>query len=347
MTNETLEKFYPGAIKDKPDSRDWQWGREVGDASVPFDWNKGFDIEAELKAVLSDPNFRIKAKDQNGSGSCGGQAWSYYAAVLSAYFRKQYEEKSAKFIYSQTFVPGSGSAGRDNCEIGIKQGWASEALVPSYDNGNPPSEAFMERPQDITQAARDEARGDMALGYANVAVNIDLIAQAASACHGLVIGLDGTNNGTWRTAFPLPPKTGEQPWSHWLYVGKAKLINGVKYIAFINSWNETTGELGWQWISESYVSNVIAIYGPSIWSVWTHVYNSHPSILPLFPITLVYGQKNSSVEKLQSILGIQADGIFGKQTLASVRAFQTAHGLVSDGIVGPNTQSALLAFSNK
>ena len=347
MDTETKPKFNTGAIKDSSDPRDWRWGLEIGDATAAFDWEKGFDIEAELKTLLSDPNFIIKAKDQNGSFSCGGQAWSYYAAVLSAMYRKQYAEKSAKFIYSQTFVGSGGSAGRDNCNIGIKQGWASEALVPSYDNGNPPGEAFMERPQDISQAARDEARGDMALGYANVAVTIDLIAQAIRDCYGLVIGLDGTNNGTWLSPFPLPPKAGEVPWSHWLYVGKAKLINGVKYIAVLNSWNATTGELGWQWLSESYITNVIPIYGPSIWSVWTHVYNSHPSTLPLFPTTLVYGQKNSSVEQLQSILGITADGIFGKQTLAAVRAFQTAHDLVCDGIVGPNTQAALLAFSNK
>jgi hypothetical protein len=335
------EQFNPGAIKDTPDERDWQWGREVGDASAPFDWEKGFDIEQELKAVLSDPAFIIKAKDQNGSFSCGGQAWSYYAAVLSAFFRKQYQEKSAKFIYSQTFVGTGGSGGRENCNIGIKQGWAAEALVPSYENGNPPNEAFMERPQDISQAARDEASVDKALGYANVAVSIDLIAQAMRDCHGLVIGLTGTNNYTWRSAFPLPPKAGEAPWYHWLYVGKAKLINGVKYIAVLNSWNEKTGELGWQWISESYVTNTVPLYGASIWSVWTHIYNTHPSLLPLFPITLIFGQRNSSVEKLQSILGIKSDGIFGKDTLAAVRAFQTAHGLVADGIVGPKTQTAL------
>lgn len=336
------EQFNPGAIKDLPDIRDWQYGREFGDASTPFDWEKGFDIEQELKNVLTDPNFRIKAKDQNGSFSCGGQAWSYYAAVLSAYFHAKYEEKSAKFIYSQTFVGTGGSGGRENCEIGIKDGWASEALVPSYEHGIPPNEAFMQRPQDITPEARKEARGDMALGYANVAVNIDTIALAAKNSHGLVIGLDGTNNGTWRSAFPLPPRAGETGiWSHWLYVGKAKLVNGVKHVAVLNSWNETTGELGWQWLSESYIRNSIPLYGPSIWSVWTHVYNTHPSALPLFPITLVYGQRNSNVEQLQTMLGIKADGIFGKDTLKAVRAFQTAHGLLPDGIVGPKTQAAL------
>jgi peptidoglycan hydrolase-like protein with peptidoglycan-binding domain len=56
---------------------------------------------------------------------------------------------------------------------------------------------------------------------------------------------------------------------------------------------------------------------------------------------MIYGERNSNVEQLQSILGIISDGIFGKDTLKAVRAFQTAHGLLPDGIVGPKTQAAL------
>ena len=43
------------------------------------------------------------------------------------------------------------------------------------------------------------------------------------------------------------------------------------------------------------------------------------------------------VQAWQRILGIVADGIFGKLTLAATRIWQRDHGLVDDGIVGPLT----------
>lgn len=59
---------------------------------------------------------------------------------------------------------------------------------------------------------------------------------------------------------------------------------------------------------------------------------------------LKLGSVGPEVLSLQEKLGIDADGIFGPQTLASVLSFQHAHGLLSDGIVGPQT---LGAFSTK
>lgn len=50
---------------------------------------------------------------------------------------------------------------------------------------------------------------------------------------------------------------------------------------------------------------------------------------------------NSDVAKVQSLLGITADGDFGPKTLAAVKNFQASKGLVVDGIVGPKTWAAL------
>ena len=96
--------FNPGGIPDEPDDRDYQWNTgEFGAALPPFDWNKGFDIEEELRTILGDANFKLKPNNQGDSLSCGGQAWSKYAAILSAVIRKSFYENSAKFIYSQIF----------------------------------------------------------------------------------------------------------------------------------------------------------------------------------------------------------------------------------------------------
>jgi len=61
--------------------------------------------------------------------------------------------------------------------------------------------------------------------------------------------------------------------------------------------------------------------------------------------TIRKGSSGDSVKTLQRLLGITADGKFGKNTRAAVVAYQTAHGLAADGIVGPATWAVLLGGS--
>jgi len=57
--------------------------------------------------------------------------------------------------------------------------------------------------------------------------------------------------------------------------------------------------------------------------------------------TLRIGSKGDEVKKLQKLLGINADGIFGPVTAEAVREFQRVKGLEVDGVVGPLTWKAL------
>lgn len=307
-----------GAIKDKKDKRDYKF-KDIALGLSPFDWSIGYDIEQIL-------NHKIKVKDQNGSGSCGGQAWSYYGEVLDP----NNEEKSAKFIYAQTFVPPAGSDGRTNSNLVIKKGWGNEIDTTSYQNGLPPTEFFMEQVGDITPQAFSNALTDKALSYANVSNNIDEIALAIRENKGCIIGIYGKNNGTWQSKFPLPPTSLPQAWAHWLYCGKALMINGKKYIGFINSWGESVGDKGWQYISEDYMKY--------IWSCWTMVYN-----FPLFKFTktLKFGMTNNDVKQLQKRLGVIQTGFFGILTRRAVINYQISHGLKGDGICGILTRQKL------
>lgn len=57
---------------------------------------------------------------------------------------------------------------------------------------------------------------------------------------------------------------------------------------------------------------------------------------------LKLGSKGPDVVKLQRLINVYPDGIFGQITLEAVKAFQNERGLFPDGVVGPKTWAALL-----
>lgn len=61
------------------------------------------------------------------------------------------------------------------------------------------------------------------------------------------------------------------------------------------------------------------------------------------PPLLGLGDSGPAVVRLQTLLGLVPDGVFGPGTKAKVAAFQKRRGLLSDGVVGMGTWQALLA----
>lgn len=350
MADPNTPNFNPGGIADRIDNRDFLWG-EVGFGAEPFDWSTEFDIEKKL-------GFVIPPKDQGPSFSCGGQAWSYLAGILEAVQEKKYTERSAKYVYSQVYAPGGGSRGRDCAQIFVNQGVARETSLSSYENSGDPTEAFMERSGDIVDSMRQDALSDKSFSYTQtipspVASNIDNVAQAIRDNNGVILGLDGENNGTWGTAFPLPPVNTE--WRHWIYAGKAKMINGTKYIGLLNSWGNV-GENGWQWIHEPYFTS------GHVWSGWTHVLNLNPippSFKAKFVSNLSFGQSGVDIQNLQQALQIDGEfpktvaptGFYGGITASAVLKFRTKYNIDSSSdplghSVGPLTRAELNKLFN-
>lgn len=258
----------PGGLQDKIDQRDYQWADFASSNGIAsYNWNEDFDIEEVLK-------LKIPTKNQNGSSSCGGQAWSYYLSVIEAIDDGSFEERSAKYIYEQVFVSGGGAYGRDCSDLCVKQGVAREALCSSYYNGRPPSEEFMQKTT-ITQEMRADASKDKALKYAQVGLSIDEVAQAIKANRGVVIGVNGSNNGTWGSLYPKPPADWTKTeWRHWIYAGKVKTINGKRYIGVKNSWG-AIGENGWQYLGEEW-------FNGSVFNVWTLTFLTNKNTMELF-----------------------------------------------------------------
>ena len=133
--------FGKGAIKDIPDSRDYQFS-DIASATLPFDWEQSFDIETIIGTM--------PVKNQYQSFSCGGQAWASYSYALDQTDRT---EKSAKFIYAQTHQPSGGSDGRTNSNLCVKKGVCKETLCSSYFPDKMTSEAYMTNAGDITTVA--------------------------------------------------------------------------------------------------------------------------------------------------------------------------------------------------
>lgn len=254
-----------GVVDSSYDLRDYWY--EPADRGV-ISWD--FDIENVVG--------KIPVKDQNGSSSCGGQAWAYYGEVLERIATGTYETRSARWIYSHTAVPGGGSRGKDNSDFVVKNGWVQEVHAPSYENGEPPSEKFMLKVPKLSLKALEDLEISKALSYLKVAPDMNTIASAILENHGCIISVGGEDNGTWHSAYPKPPKTRE--WGHWLYACKLKMKDGKKYVGVINSWGNV-GEHGVQWLGEDYFASGFIREG------WTLAWDYRPAKIKTLMIETV------------------------------------------------------------
>jgi hypothetical protein len=249
--------FYTGAEADEFDDRDYEYDHIALGGGTLFDWQKGYDIEKKI-------GMDIPTKDQQKSSSCVGQAVSYYVWVknvlefIDVYgslldnIKKILREWliSSKAIYSQIFLPTNGGAYlRDGVRLIKDWGAVSEKAVPSSNDNV--TEAFMRDRSWYSKELSKNAKTLQAKEYRMIRAktNIDLVAQTIVENDGAIIGVSGENNGTWRSKFP---QVGSTEWGHALYAGKAKLINGKKYIGVKNSWGDDVGESGWQWLGEEW-----------------------------------------------------------------------------------------------
>jgi len=341
------QNFNPGGIRDIPDSRDF---KQIAKIVSPYDFTDGYDVEEVLRVKLKNPSFSLPVKNQGGSFSCGGQAWSYYGQVLEAIKTGTFEEDSAKFIYAQTAVEGGGSDGRTNCDLVVKKGWGRERYTASYENGNPPTETFITRASDITQKAYDDAKGFSAFSYVLESIEsdmIDVVAWAIEENHGVILGVAGQNNGTWYSNQPKPPTSSIGVWNHWVYAGKTGMINGKKAVKIINSWGAGIGDKGWQWIDEDYFKT------NNVWAVWI-IKTNHS-----FDQNLEFGMEGQEVKNLQVALRKlghfnygSITGFYGNITMEAVKSFQRAEKIVTWGTpgttgygrTGPRTRARLNSY---
>lgn len=233
-------------LKPQPiDKRDYEEPLGTGE----FDWDAGYDIEKAMTEAYETP-FKIPVHNQGGSSSCVGQAWTYYGSVKNYFEIGGWTKASAKDVYSWIYAIWGGAYLRDGAKRYTNQGVLPEKEWPSYWLGNPPTETFM-RQRAKDSKVYDQLRQVLkSKEYRSVANNtIDDAAKAIEINGGMVIGVNGENNGTWGGVYPQIPT--KRDWGHALYCGKAVKRNGKKYIGVLNSWG-MVGEDGWQYLGEEW-----------------------------------------------------------------------------------------------
>lgn len=238
-----------GAIHDKTDLRDYRF--DVVGAAV------------QTPPVFSLRDKIIAIKDQGATLSCGGQAFSYYAEVLTQLRDGKPTKLSAKDPYCNVFIPGQGSAARDLLGFLTNHGIATESNVPSYDNGQVPSEKFME---DTTQSSvpttRQEAFQQLFHNYVSfTSTNIDQVKQAIYTGNGAVICVGG-NNPCWTTANGVLEVPQTIDWHHFIYL--IGWDDTKKQFEFVNSWGTDWGDKGFGWMPYGYLQ---AGWGSSEWTM--------------------------------------------------------------------------------
>lgn len=295
--------------------------KEVAMDTAPFDWNVGFNVPEAL------------TKDQGSSSSCGGQAASYKMEAIFG------SEKSAKFVYAPIAAPGGGLTEPAISNFLQHAGDCHEVLCPS-DGPGLVTEAFMTRKGDITQLAYADASQSTVGARVYVQRSLDSIAQAVRDHNGIIIGIYGVNNGTWRSAFPQPPVTSPDGtmWAHFLFVAGAKTIEGIRYLKVHNSWGQV-GEEGYQYLDVRYI--------PYIWTSFTYVDTAiQPTFSHHFTTQMGVGDRGDEVGALQQALKVDGEfpstqaitKYFGPVTEKAVKAFQVKYAsdiLVPAGLSSP------------
>ena len=260
-----------GALPDLPDARDFSYEAVFGAPVLTVEeWQTGYDVEKEFDIAL-------KLEDQGSSSSCVGQAASklFELKLIERHGKDALTDYSSRFIYANVSLGlGVGAYIRDGMKFAADSGCADETTVPSYENGKPPSEAYMVRKDDITPEIYMLAKKVDVFNYRVIseAQQIDTIAHAIKTHKGLLIGFQGSNKG-WATGIVRPPKLGEAVWGHAVIATRFGKDGIGKWVGGPNSWSAQWGILGGYW--KAYEKDYFTVEASQyVFNPWVYVWDT-------------------------------------------------------------------------
>ena len=236
-----IKNFGKGGKIQPKDRRDFRFELVAGEPELP----KEYSLRSAVR----------KIKNQNSSLSCVGQAFSYYTEVLNYLETKEYTELSARDIYSLIFIKNGGGAYiRDGAKKVINSGVVLEQDAPSYENGQPPSELFMENRNDITAEEQENGMKYKAKSFTTWKnTNFDTYKKAIYTGNGCVAIVWG-NDTIWRNVpVSLPDNKSQTNWLHCVYFCGWAWKNGIECLEFANSWSYLWGDKGFNYLPRSYI----------------------------------------------------------------------------------------------
>lgn len=271
---------------------------------------------------------KLKVEDQKSHGSCVGQT---FAKILEYYDEKN-TDLSARSIYVGTdklYEEGnrSGLNPLNACKFLNKEGAVSESIVPDDNRLNSDDYFDFEIHKNAKRYKIDS--------YAYVPQdNVEELKKAFEKHE--VLGLF-VSNGKYNKRSGKITSGGLGGHAMFAY-GMETTADGW-VIHLINSWGENWGKDGHgSFEFDSLKNGKTRFFFMAVNNIPKKVVANNKNKFR----TVRYRSRGETVRILQLLLGIVADGIFGKITLAHVKGFQLKNGLIPDGIVGPNTWSKLL-----
>lgn len=326
----TPEPYFVDLIADPQHS-------EVAAAMAPAVW------------IEKDPMTGFKTYPKRNQGSAG-DCVTYWIAkqvgVDNLAVNGVYRDLSPHSVYPFVFTKGGGSNTVDVANFVKQNGITLESLYPS----DGLTEEQAEDASGYTPDAKIVAQVFKIKDFVLTPTDFESIAsilysyQQQGIPKTVGITLIGQNNGTVLSMYPQPPQSGNANplWYHKLTVTDFGLINGKKFLSFDNSWGETPGNKGQQFIGEEYQPY---IYG-GIYSIAQS--KADVETIPQPPVytwsqQLQSGSTGPDVVALQQALQslgmfprsslVQPTGNFYGITQAGVKEFQATFDLPVTGIV--------------
>lgn len=271
-----------GLNPDAPDGRDFLYTDLFGSPSeASVEWGHDFN-------VFEHVGITPLTYDQGQSFSCVAQATAAHLRVWHKRLVGNDVDFSRKFIYAQIGSGfGGGASLREGVSLVASAGSCLESHLPSYERGQPPSEAYMFSRTEITPELMNEARPFDQFNYRVIpgqTTDIDIFAHAIRNQCGIVGGFVTTPAG-WALPVVRPPLPGEAKTSHAVFLSGYGIYEGKKCLFTKNSWGDrytiTSGPWrGHQAIPEDYFlasenTAVGPVPGIYVFNAWVLVPDTH------------------------------------------------------------------------
>ena len=347
----TKETQFGRGANDRPDdffsNRSWRH-EEIAGAFQPAIWK-----EKKIEEFVTYPK-----RNQYSQNSCVSYVLAKQLAVDELSENGAWRELSPRSIYAYTYNPnGGGSSSLEATKLVVKQGMTLESLLDTDGLGEinvRSTESYLTDAKQIALVYKPASFVECSSDFETIASIIQ--GHRDQGIKKIVAAtIIGQNNGTWLSTMPVIPKNYNGLWYHRIAITDFGILKGKKVLSFDNSWGNTPGNAGQQFLTEDHqpflYGAIYTLNQPDNWQQLgtsavqppTHQWyndlglgSTGPDVTALqlalqsmgmFPITSIvkptgayWGITKKGVEMFQSSMGLMVTGLVNKETRAKLNA---------------------------